>query len=496
MRFHQPRFQRGDRMNTATVIMAVIVACPLVAAQSPALHEAPRVLRPSNHPIALGEIGRLIAGAPDGAEIQIPPGTYRERLRIEKPVTLIGHGRVIIDGGGSGDIVEITAPDVTIRGLTLRNTGIDLDTENAAIRVLAPGAIIEDNTLEDILFGIDLREARGSVIRGNRIGGKSLDIARRGDGLRLWRSDNTVVEDNIIHDGRDAILWYSSGITIRRNTSYDCRYGLHLMFSDEVVIEDNEFKSNSVGVYLMYSSGVEVRRNRLVRNRGPSGYGLGLKETDRFTVTDNLVTGNRVGVYIDGSPFTDKQPGLFTRNTLAYNDIGVTFLPSARGNELTGNNFIDNIDQVAVSGRGSLEANSFWKGDVGNYWSDYTGFDRDRDGIGDFVHESQTLFENMMDKEPRLRLFLFSPAQQAVEFVGRAIPAVRPEPKFTDEVPLMRPVAITLSEPADPASLRRLAAAGGLLLLAGASVIALARGERSSDRRRALTSRSPLKGAA
>jgi nitrous oxidase accessory protein len=341
--------------------------------------------------------------------------------------------------------VEILSPDVTLRGFTVRNTGIDLDKENAAIRVLAARAVLEDNVLEDILFGIDLREAPGSVVRGNRIGGKALDIARRGDGLRLWRSDGVLIEGNTLHSGRDAILWYSNGVVVRGNRSERCRYGLHLMFSDGVVIEDNELTENSVGIYLMYSAGVELRRNRLLRNRGPSGYGIGLKETDRFTVADNLILGNRVGVYIDGSPFTAAKPGEFFRNTVAYNDIGFTFLPSARGNELTENNFIDNIDQVSVAGRGGLEANRFWRGDVGNYWSDYTGYDENGDGIGDFVHESQTLFENMMDREPSLRLFLFSPAQQAIEFVGRALPAVRPEAKFTDEVPLMRPAPMAIA---------------------------------------------------
>ncbi len=391
-------------------------------------------------PQFVGTIGDRIAAAPDGATIEIGPGVYREHLRIDKPIILLGRGRPILDGDGNGDIIEITAPGVEIRGFTIRNTGIDLDKENAAIRVLAPKVIIEDNLIEDILFGIDLREAPNSVIRRNHVGGKRLDIARRGDGIRLWRSNQTLIEDNDIHDGRDALVWYSSGVTVRHNRSRDCRYGLHLMFSDSVTIEDNEFLGNSVGVYLMYSTGVELRRNRLIRNRGPSGYGLGLKETDEFSVTDNLFTGNRVGVYIDGSPFTAKKPGEFARNTLACNDIGLTVLTSARGNEFTDNNFIDNINQVSVAGRGTLDANRFWKGDRGNFWSDYTGYDQNGDGVGDFVYESQTVFENMMDQDPKLRLFLFSPAQQAIEFVGRALPAVRPEAKFTDEVPLMRPV--------------------------------------------------------
>lgn len=462
-------------MSRAAALFATTLLAAASLAQGTASdHEVPSSTRASAATQPLGAIGRLIAAVPDGGTIRVPAGTYHEHLRISRPITLIADGEVIIDGGGSGDIVEILAPDVTFRGFTVRNTGIDLDQENAAIRVTAPRVTLEDNTLDDILFGIDLREAPGSVLRNNRIGGKPLDIARRGDGLRLWRSDGTLVENNTIHEGRDAILWYSKGITVRGNTSENCRYGLHLMFSDDVTIEGNRFARNSVGIYLMYSTGVTIRRNHLVSNRGPSGYGLGLKETDRFTVSDNLMTGNRVGVYIDGSPFTTSQPGLFTRNCIAYNDIGFTFLPSAKGNQLVDNNFIDNIDQVAVAGRGDLSANQFWVGDRGNFWSDYTGYDQNQDGVGDFVHESQTLFENMMDKEPKLRLFLFSPAQQAIEFVGRTIPAVRPEAKFTDEVPLMRPVAIDLGDDPQPAGSTPLAATAAALLTLGLALLARA----------------------
>lgn len=463
-------------MNVPAALLTIaLLAIPAHAQPEADAHPTPKLARPDAPTAPLGPIGRLIQDAPVGAIIQVPAGTYTEQLRITRPLTLLADGRVVIDGGGRGDIIEITAPDVTLKGFTIRNTGIDLDQENAAIRASAPRTTLQDNTLEDILFGIDLRESPDSVVRNNTIGGKNLDIARRGDGLRLWRSDRTLVENNTIHEGRDAILWYSKSITVRGNTSTSCRYGLHLMFSDDVTIEDNRFARNSVGIYLMYSTGVTIRRNQLISNRGPSGYGLGLKETDRFTVSDNFMTGNRVGVYIDGSPFTTAQPGLFTRNTIAYNDIGFTFLPSAKGNQLVGNNFIDNIDQVAVAGRGDLSANQFWVGDHGNFWSDYTGYDQNQDGVGDFVHESQTLFENMMDKEPKLRLFLFSPAQQAIEFVGRTLPAVRPEAKFTDEVPLMRPVAIDFVQAADGPTAASLAATAAGLLAVGAGLLARAR---------------------
>lgn len=420
-----------------------------------------------------GQIGRMVRAARAGDHIDVPAGVYREQLRIDKPITLVGVGRPTIDGGGMGDIVQIAAEDVTIRGFNIRNTGVDLDAENAAIHVSAARATIEDNIIESILFGIDLREAPDSVLRNNTVGGKDLDIARRGDGIRLWRSDRTRLEGNVIHDGRDAVLWYSAGIVVKHNTVERSRYGLHLMYSDGVVIEDNTLSENSVGLYVMYSKDVEIRSNRFLKNRGPSGYGIGLKETDRFSVLGNLLTSNRVGVYLDGSPFGTSKPGEFSRNTLAYNDVAMIFLPAVRGNEIVHNNFIDNLEQISVGGRGQLKGNVFWKGEEGNYWSDYVGYDQNNDGIGDFVHESQTLFESLMDREPKLRLLLYSPTQQAIEFVGKALPATRPEPKFTDEVPRMQPFPVEGCVVV-PGARRRLAFSGIAMLGMGSVLVAVA----------------------
>lgn len=416
-------------------------------------------------------LAERIAVAEPGSTIEVRGGVHHERIRIDRPLRLIGVDRPVIDGDGSGDIVEIAAPDVEIRGFVVRNTGIDLDRENCGIRALAPRARIVDNVLEDVLFGIDLKSAPDSVVSGNRIGGKALDIARRGDGLRLWRSDGVLIEDNEIHDGRDAILWYSSGVVVRGNRSYRCRYALHLMYSDDVTLEDNDLSDNSVGVYFMYSAELRLRRNRIVGNRGPSGYGLGLKETDRFTVEDNVFVGNRAGVYIDGSPFTAKRPGLFRRNTFAFNDVGMTFLPAVRGNVLTENTFVDNIEQVSVQGRGDLGGNEFALDDRGNFWSDYVGYDEDRDGYGDYEHVSERLFEHLLDREPKLRVFLHSPSQQAIEFVARALPAMRPEPKFLDPAPLVAPVRSAGAVRRDGASRGgQVGVAIALLAVAGATV--------------------------
>ncbi|GMV25654.1 MAG: NosD protein [Phycisphaerae bacterium] len=411
----------------------------------------------------------MIADASPGDTILVPPGAYHGPIVIDKPLTLIGVDRPTLRGG-SGDILEINAANVTISGFLLAATGDSLERENCAVRVNAGSAVIEDNILYDVLFGIDLKNAAGSVIARNYIGGKDLDIARRGDGIRLYRSDAATIEGNVLEDGRDAILWYSTGVVVRENTSRRCRYGFHLMFSGDVTIEGNDLQENSVGVYIMYSKGLTIRENLLAKNRGPSGYGLGLKESDDYTISRNTMTANRVGVYVDGSPFTVEGPADFTGNLLACNDVGMTMLPSVKGNRVHGNSFIDNAEQVAVAGRGELIDNDFDVEKRGNYWSDYGGYDADGDGIGEAEFESRKLFENLTDHRPELRLFRYGPVHEAIEFVARAVPAVRPEPKFVDWYPMTTP-------PPSGAAVASLSARGptvrtGLALTAVAASIA------------------------
>src|SRR5690606_26208177 len=90
---------------------------------------------------------------------------------------------------------------------------------------------------------------------------------------------------------------------------------------------------------------------------------------------------------------------------------------------------------------------------------DYAGFDRDGDGVGDLAYEPRSMFSSLLATEPNLRLFIHSPAQQAIEFTGRAMPELRPSPIFSDPAPLTRqpnldaPTGVTAQAGAPMASL-------------------------------------------
>lgn len=384
------------------------------------------------------DLAAAIALAAPGATITVPAGDYPAALVIDKPLTLVGEGMPALVGTGEGDVIHITAPNVTLRGFVVRGSGISLDREDSGIRVSAEHVTIENNRVEDSLFGIYYEEAPFGIIRGNTILGMDLPESRRGDGLKIWYSADTLVEGNTLKLTRDSVIWFSPRTNVRDNVMEYGRYGLHFMSTDDHVIENNVLRGNSVGIYLMYGSNYVVRNNLLADNRGASGYGLGLKETNKATIEGNRLVNNRVGVYSDASPLRPEATVRFERNVFAYNELGLLLLPNVRHNVYTANVFLENGEQVAISGGGDLSRNEWAQDGIGNYWSDYRGFDADGDTIGDLPYESHSLYENITAKYPELRLFQLSPAADAIDLAARAFPIFQPRAILADPSPLMR----------------------------------------------------------
>lgn len=421
------------------------------------------------------DLQAAIDSAQPGATIQVPPGFYQGNFLIEKPLTLEGVDWPILDGNNQGSVMTIkNTSEVTIRGLIIRNTGTRLDKEDAGIRLeQSPHSVVEHNRLENTLFGIDVKDSENSRVLNNIIGAKeNLDVAARGDSIRVWYSQNSEVIGNQVKNGRDVVLWYNNGAIIRDNVISNNRYGLHFMYCDDNLVENNRLEGNSVGAFLMYSRRLILRHNIFAHNRGPSGYGIGLKDIDGVEASDNLFINNRVGMYFDNSPWSVDVSQHFSHNAFVYNDIGLLFTPSVKRNYFSQNSFIDNQEQVGLTGSGTFQGNGFTVAGQGNFWSDYTGYDENSDNLGDLPYVSRSLFENMMDKHPHLRLFQFSPAQQAIDLAARAFPIFQPKPKFTDDAPLMTPVmpAVTLVTLGSTWPMKAIAL--GLLFIAGATIAA------------------------
>ncbi len=375
-------------------------------------------------------IGSALAAARPGDTIRVAAGVYREKIVVEIPLVLVGEGRPVIDGEGEGTVVELRAP-VVFSGFEVRGSGRILDQEDAGILVAADSCVVSDNLLEDVLFGVYLKDSSGTRVIGNRIVGKDRALGMRGDGIRLWNSNDVLVEWNVVSRTRDVVIYFSHGLVFRNNRVTDGRYGLHYMYSSNNLFEHNEFARNDVAAFIMYSSDIVLRGNIFAQASGHSGFGIGLKDADRIEVEENLIVQNRVGLYLDNSPSASEAENRIEGNIFAFNDVALELLPAVRQNEFADNSFISNMRDVSVSGGGTALANGW----AGNRWDKAAAWDADRDGELDVSYRIDRLSDDLFARYPELRLFELSPAAAALDALGRFFPLLEPRPIVVDSTP-------------------------------------------------------------
>ena len=108
-------------------------------------------------------IASAVAAARAGDRVVVHAGVYREPLvTIDKPLMLEGDGSPVLDGEYKHGLILVTADDVTVRGLVLRDVGTSFVEDRAALRVTAArGCTIERNRIENGFFGIYLANKIG-----------------------------------------------------------------------------------------------------------------------------------------------------------------------------------------------------------------------------------------------------------------------------------------------------------------------------------------------
>ncbi len=354
---------------------------------------------------------------------------------IRKPLRLVGEPGAVVDGGDAGTVVRVEAPGVYLGRLRIRNSGSELNAEDAGVFVGAPGAVLEDLVLEDVLFGLNLKGAHGTAVRRVHISGKPLPLGRRGDAVRLWYSHRVVLTDVVVEGMRDVLIWFSEDSVLHGLRVRSSRYGVHYMYAHRTPLLDSTFEGNAVGAYIMYSTDVRVEGNRFLHNRDVPGVGLGFKESDLVRVRRNAVIGNRVGLYLDATPMGGEGRGWFEENVVAANGVGVILLSNVAGNTFTRNTFEANGETVRLEG--GANARNRWEG---NSWSEYGGVDLDGDGVGELPFRLRRWFESAEENVPAGGLLHGSPGLSAVEFAARVFPLFPPQEVLVDPRPRLSPL--------------------------------------------------------
>ena len=255
----------------------------------------------------------------------------------------------------TNSVVFLESSSSNVSGNTFTDAGVELWGSYANS--------VENNTVNgrpliylEGMAGFNIVDAGQVVlVRCTGIRVENLDLSRTTVGVELWETNNSIVSgNNITSTGVYPImLGYSSNNSISGNTIAN---------------------SSAVGIPLWGSSNNSISGNMVIANEDK---GIELCESSNYnSVRGNNITDSGIGIWLYGSSNNS-----IDGNTIANSHWGISFRFTS-GNTVCHNNFINNT--VQVNDYLEPEQANFWDdGCEGNYWSNYSGTDRDPDGIGD-----------------------------------------------------------------------------------------------------------------
>jgi parallel beta-helix repeat protein len=338
----------------------------------------------------------------DGHTIFAEERTYYENVVVDKSLSLIGADKfnTIIDGNSTGNVVTITASNVTISGFTTRKSGYaktgiyvtsgdnnisnNIITNNNECGVLlysSSNNTVSGNKITDNGYGIRFSSSSYNVVSGNKI----TDNNYNGVDISSSSINNTISGNTITSNGYNGVAIASSAnnTVLENSIANNNQYGVRLSASCNIVSENDITENNYSAIY--FSSGSAnntISENNITKN----GDGIYLSSASNNVLYRNNITDNNNGVSFTYSSYNNVSGNIIRNHTRGI------YLYWSSNNTFFHNNFINNTQQVSTS---PSNYGNVWDDDYpsgGNYWNDYTGNDlysgtyqneTDSDGIGD-----------------------------------------------------------------------------------------------------------------
>lgn len=378
---------------------------------------------------SLNSIKKAIEIANHSDTIKIHNGFYSEgTIIINKPLSLIGVDSPVISGNFEGFVIIVKSDSTILNGLIIENTGLSYTEDRAGIKLdSVKDCIIINCTLNNCLFAIYAASSRLIHIKNNKITGQSKTESTSGNGIHLWYCNDMLIEGNYISGMRDGIyLEFVKNTKIQYNkVEKNLRYGLHFMFSDNAVYESNEFSANGTGVAVMYTKNVLMRNNIFQNNWGGAAYGLLLKDISNSEIVGNQFNRNTTAIYVEGGGNNK-----IHNNHVYRNGWAIRLMANSTNNLFTMNIFSGNTFDLTAN---SFQLSSKFEK---NYWDKYSGYDIDKDNIGDTPYRPITLFSVIIERNPTFMIFLNSFFVTLLDLAESLIPIVTSD-SIADNSPLM-----------------------------------------------------------
>lgn len=379
----------------------------------------------------------VINNAPDGATIKLKSGIYSGNIVITKPITVIGiEDDVIIQGENKGDVITIKSSNVKLENLIIKNSGNRLENLDSAVLIeKVNNCEINNCKILNSLYGINMSMVKNSKIIDNYITSKDNDISLKGDALKVWYSSNNIFKNNLIEKSRDSTFTYAHNNIIENNTFIHNRYGTHISLSKNNLVKNNFIQYNLVGMILTGAKNTKVVQNSVLSSSGAAGMGLVIIGGQKLTIKENKISFNTHGIYIDVQDTEQGMQRYIKYNEISYNKEALHFHAAIKNNTITGNKIFGNMIDIGKDVRGNFTNSNIVEY---NYWDRYSGFDKDKDNIGDTKHTIFQYSDRLYNYNKKIKFFYATPVLSAVDFILNLAPFVEPVILLEDKKPIIK----------------------------------------------------------
>jgi parallel beta-helix repeat protein len=239
-------------------------------------------------------IAEAIAGAPAGARIFVHPGKYRESLRIDKPIEIIGDGKpddIIVSSRDRHCLEIATTKPVLIRGLTFRSKPGSADVECYTVDIGQGRPILKDCVIQSqSLAGVAVHDGADPTLRRCQVFGS------RDAGIFVYDGGRGTFEGcDVFSNGASGITVSDGGEAVfRRCKVYDNHASGAAVFpGGQATFEECQFLTND-------KAGATIGGRAQLRGCRVTGNGaeaIVMKEGSRVKVTGCDLRGNNGGVW-------------------------------------------------------------------------------------------------------------------------------------------------------------------------------------------------------
>ncbi len=242
-----------------------------------------------------------VSASREGDTVLVWAGEYQENVVVDVTISLVGNGseETIIDGGGEGYVVRITADWVNISGFTIRESGNKTHyytNDYSGIWIESGHNQVLGNTITSNYIGIWIHghgKDGNNTISGNVITGNL-------KGLMVGGSRFTQISNNLVssQEGNGIHLYTCEFTTLKRNVC-EKNDGFGIFFEScndkRNILENNTCRFNKNGGIILHQSRfVELRSNRMTGD-GLRVSGSDLDEFNEHDIdTSNTVNGKPI----------------------------------------------------------------------------------------------------------------------------------------------------------------------------------------------------------